>query len=128
MAMQSMAELSGRPKGSTTDDKVQITRQINRGATKLAFYIGSNIRVQCGMEAGHKLDVLWDDKTKKGAIIIADGGKSLTVLRNGRGVLVFTWREGMPIPEKAEGPIEVDNLQIESKDQEIHFTFPEGCL
>jgi len=94
----------------------------------LVFYLGSDVCKQAGMEYGDKLDVMWDEDTLDATITKEIGGKTLTMLRNGRGVLSFTWREGMPIPENAKGPLEVQNLVIEHGSEEIHFTFPEGCL
>jgi hypothetical protein len=95
----------------------------------LVFYIGANLCKQCGFSAGDKLDVLWDEETKKGVMLKDENGKSLTILdtSGGRGVLTFTWRKGMPNPNSDSGPLEIEDLEYFSDDEELHFTFPDGC-
>jgi hypothetical protein len=123
-----MAEISRKKRHGTKNHTVLVSRHQNRGKDIVVFYIGSDVLKDCKMEKGDKLDVMWDDKTAQGMILKDDAGKSLTVLDGGRGVLNFTWRLGMPIPDDdAKVPLEVDDLRVESDDEEIHFTFPKGC-
>ena len=129
MALRSMVSFSRRERKSTTTDKLLISHQKNRDNSMVVFYIGSELCKEAGIERGDKLDVLWDDDGGNVGLIQKDSnGKSVTILDNGRGVINFTWREGMPIPPAENGPVECVDVKVDGDDEEIQFGFPENCL
>jgi hypothetical protein len=129
MAFKSMKETSRKARRTTTQDKLLITHQKNRDNSMVVFYIGSNLLEAAGMQKGDKLDVLWNDDGGNEGLIQKDSeGKTVTMLDNGRGILNFTWRKGMPIPPESEGPVECLNVKANGEDEEIYFGFPDNCL
>jgi len=128
MALRSMSGFSRKERTSHTTEKLLISNQKNRDNAMVVFYIGSKLCEKANIRPSDKLDVLWDDTTGAGAIVQTEEGKTVTILKNGRGVLNFTWKEGMPIPPESNGPVEAINVQVEEQNEEIHFTFPENCL
>ena len=127
MAFASIVEIANRNmrRGMpTTESKLIISKHNNKAGPRLAFYIGRFIAEKAGLIKGDSVDILWDKDTGEG-IIRRDNknGKTVSFNKQGRGVVLIAWHEGMP-PLPTTVILEAHG--IEYKHHEILFDFPQG--